>query len=68
MPNQKTDRATIQIADMGQGGGDVEEGHTTNAVGDEYFPNFWPGLPRINVVTKLEDATITFSAPTTWTN
>ncbi|CAN9128043.1 unnamed protein product [Alternaria sp. RS040] len=67
-PNQKTDSASLEIIDIYQGDGDVEDGRNTNAVGDEYFPNFWPGLPRLNVGTKLENATITFSAPTIWSN
>ncbi|KAL7778273.1 hypothetical protein CFE70_004950 [Pyrenophora teres f. teres 0-1] len=68
VPNQVTNRATLGIVDMKQGDGDVEEGRSTNAVGDEYFPNFWPGIPRLNVASKLEDATVTFSAPEIWKN
>lgn len=68
VPNQVTKRASLGTMDMDQGDGDVEQGHDTNVVGDEYFPNFWPSLPRINLATKLEDATITFSKPLTWNN
>ncbi|EUC39830.1 hypothetical protein COCMIDRAFT_110435 [Bipolaris oryzae ATCC 44560] len=68
MPNQVTKSATLGIMDLDQGEGDVEKGQDTNAVGDEYFPNFWPGIPRLNIATKLANATITFSAPEVWTN
>lgn len=68
IPNQVTKSASVGIIDMAQGDGDVERGHNANAVGDEYFPNFWPGVPRLNIGTKLENATITFSSPTVWTN
>lgn len=67
-PNQVTKDASIGIIDLDQGDGDVEKGHDTNAVGDEYFPNFWPGIPRLNIGTKLANATITFSAPKVWTS
>jgi hypothetical protein len=66
IPGQVTDNASLGFFDLGQGDGDVEEGQTTNAVGDEYFPNFWPGLLRFHPGLKLEDATITFSKPEIW--
>ena len=34
-----------------------------NAVGDEYFPNFWPGIPRYNAALRLTDATVLFQKP-----
>lgn len=68
MPNQVTKSATLGTIDLDQGDGDVEEGQDTNAVGDEYFPNFWPDVPRVNIATKLANATITFSVPELWTN
>ncbi|KAK2054360.1 hypothetical protein LY76DRAFT_686692 [Colletotrichum caudatum] len=68
VPGQATDHASLGVFDMSQEGGDVDENTGTNAVGDEYFPNFWPGLLRFHPVTKLENATITFSAPEIWKN
>ncbi|KAL0932303.1 uncharacterized protein CTRU02_213256 [Colletotrichum truncatum] len=66
VPGQFTDNASLGVFDLDQGDGDVENGQSTNAVGDEYFPNFWPGLLRFNAGIKLENATITFSDPVTW--
>ena len=68
VPTQASDKASLGLIDLKQGDGDVEEGRSTNAVGDEYFPNFWPGLPRFNIGFKLENATIGFSKPEIWTN
>jgi hypothetical protein len=51
--------------DLDQGAGD-NVGNDKNAVGDEYFPNFWPDLPRWNVGAKLEQATISFPVPEEW--
>ncbi|KAK1982020.1 hypothetical protein LZ30DRAFT_591432 [Colletotrichum cereale] len=68
VPGQVTNHASLGVFDMNQEGGDVEESLGTNAVGDEYFPNFWPGLVRFLPGTKLEDTTITFSAPEIWKN
>lgn len=68
VPTQSSDDASIGIFDLGQGDGDVVEGSNTNAVGDEYFPNFWPGLPRFNAGFKLENAAVGFSAPIVWKN
>ncbi|KAL2204675.1 hypothetical protein CC79DRAFT_1276675 [Sarocladium strictum] len=66
IPGQKTSRASLQFFDMRQGDGDVVNGQKVNAVGDEYFPNFWPGLLPFHPGMKLEDATITFSDPEIW--
>jgi hypothetical protein len=67
VPGQYTDKTSVGIIDLDQSGGDGEgNANGTNAVGDEFFQNFWPGLPRINVGLKLEDATITFSDAETW--
>ncbi|KAK2764222.1 hypothetical protein CKAH01_15762 [Colletotrichum kahawae] len=68
VPGQVTDNASLGVYDLDQGEGDVEEGKNTNVVGDEYFPNFWPGLLRFNAGIKLENATITFSEPEIWSN
>ncbi|KAI8231006.1 hypothetical protein K4K54_000325 [Colletotrichum sp. SAR 10_86] len=68
VPGQVTDNASLGVYDLDQEDGDVEEGKNTNAVGDEYFPNFWPGLLRFNAGIKLENATITFSEPEIWSN
>ncbi|KAI0391593.1 hypothetical protein F5Y17DRAFT_440000 [Xylariaceae sp. FL0594] len=66
VPGQTSTHTTLGVFDMDQGDGDVEEGQSVNSVGDEYFPNFWPGLPRFNVGLRLADARITFSAPEIW--
>jgi hypothetical protein len=68
IPSQKSKRASLGFFDFYQHDGDVEAGQKTNAVGDEYFPNFWPGLLRLNAGMKLEDTTIGFSDPEVWTN
>jgi hypothetical protein len=51
--------------DLDQGAGD-DTGNGYNAAGDEYFPNFWPGLPRHNIGVKMEKSTIEFPVPETW--
>jgi hypothetical protein len=66
VPGQRTNNAGIGFFDLDQGDGDVVEGKTTNAVGDEHYPNFWPGLLRFHPAMKLKDATITFSDPEIW--
>lgn len=68
VPEQATDNASFGVFDLGQEDGDVEGNLGTNAVGDEYFPNFWPGLLRFHPGMKLENATIVFNAPEIWTN
>ncbi|OLN82002.1 hypothetical protein CCHL11_09275 [Colletotrichum chlorophyti] len=68
VPGQATDNASLGIFDLDQGDGDVETGQNMNVVGDEYFPNFWPGLPRFTLGYKMTDATISFDAPEIWTN
>ncbi|GKT65215.1 LOW QUALITY PROTEIN: hypothetical protein ColTof4_07600 [Colletotrichum tofieldiae] len=68
VPEQATDHASVGIFDLGQEDGDVEGNMGTNIVGDEYFPNFWPGLLRFHPGMKLENATITFNAPGIWKN
>lgn len=65
VPGQSSDRTTFGTINLSQAGGDGEE-TGTNAVGDEYFPNFWPGLLSTNVGLRMEDATITFSEPVVW--
>ncbi|ORY64302.1 uncharacterized protein BCR38DRAFT_369865 [Pseudomassariella vexata] len=65
VPGQATDHATLGVFDMDQGAGDAVA-DDVNAVGDEYYENFWPGLLRFNLGIKLDNATITFSAPEIW--
>ncbi|KAK2036551.1 hypothetical protein LZ31DRAFT_483416 [Colletotrichum somersetense] len=68
VPEQVTNHASLGIFDLNQEGGDAEDNLGTNAVGDEYFPNFWPGLQRSHPGTKMENTTITFNAPEIWKN
>ncbi|KAH7038289.1 uncharacterized protein B0I36DRAFT_346284 [Microdochium trichocladiopsis] len=61
----KGSKASLGLMDLRQAETDeVVSGR--NAVGDEVFPNFWPGMPRWNVALKLTDAMISFSDPETW--
>lgn len=53
------------IIDMDQGAGD-NTGNGFNAVGDEFYPNFWPLLPRFNVGIKLTQGIVSFPVPQTW--
>jgi hypothetical protein len=56
--------AKVGTIDLSQGEEGDQIGDTgKNAVGDEYFPNFWPGLPRYNAALRLTDATVSFAAP-----
>lgn len=66
IPGQASKRASLGFLDLRQGDGDVVEGQDTNIVGDEYYPNFWPGLLPLHPALKLENATITFSDPEIW--
>lgn len=71
VPGQTSDFTTLGSFDLYQpDGGDTSGNVTgtirTNAVGDEYFENFWPGMPRQNVGLKMERATITFGEPEKW--
>lgn len=62
VPAQKSTKTTLGTFDMDQGEGDaVKDGK--NAVGDEFYPNFWPGMLRFTLGMKMEEATITFSEP-----
>ncbi|EME81770.1 uncharacterized protein MYCFIDRAFT_138667 [Pseudocercospora fijiensis CIRAD86] len=65
VPGQSSDKTTAGTINLSQAGGDGEE-TGFNAVGDEYYPNFWPGLLSTNVGLRMEDATITFSEPVVW--
>ncbi|KAK7551513.1 hypothetical protein IWX49DRAFT_287090 [Phyllosticta citricarpa] len=65
VPGQSTDTAVLGLFDMDQGEGDAVA-NGTNAVGDEYYPNFWPTLPRLNLGLRMDNATITFSEATYW--
>jgi hypothetical protein len=57
---------TPGVINMDQGTGD-NVGNGKNAVGDEFYPNFWPGLPKINLGVKLEQAVVSFPVPYKWT-
>lgn len=62
VPAQRSSKTTLGTFDMDQGEGDaVKDGK--NAVGDEFYPNFWPNMLRYTLGMKMEDATITFSEP-----
>ncbi|KAF2214709.1 hypothetical protein CERZMDRAFT_36547 [Cercospora zeae-maydis SCOH1-5] len=63
VPGQHSTNATLGLINMDQTGGDGQE-TGVNAVGDEWYPNFWPGLPKNNVALRLRNATITFSEAT----
>lgn len=56
----------VAMVDMDQGAGDVVDGENVNAVGDEYYPYFWPTLGQWNAAVKLEDFTIIFNPAETW--
>lgn len=65
VPGQYSEKTSVGTFDISQEGGDGEEtGY--NAVGDEYYPNFLPGLLSTNAGFRMEEARITFSAPTVW--
>ncbi|GIZ38210.1 hypothetical protein CKM354_000163300 [Cercospora kikuchii] len=64
-PLQESSQTTVGSINLNQRGGDGEE-EGVNAVGDEYYDNFWPGLPVVNVALKLKDAKIVFGAPEVW--
>lgn len=66
VPGQETLFAQLGVVDLYQGDGDRVDGKDVNAVGDEVFPNFWPGLLPVHPAMKLTDATITFSDPEIW--
>lgn len=50
---------------MSHGAGD-NLGAGFNAVEDEFFPTFWPGLPQLNVGVKLEEAIVSCPVPEKW--
>jgi hypothetical protein len=58
---------TSGIMDLAQNGGDEVGSTGFNAVGDEYFADFWPGLTRFNVAVRLDNATVSFPVPEKWT-
>lgn len=50
VPGQFTTQANLGTVDLDQSGTDGEGSPgEVNAVGDEWYENFWPGLPRVNV-------------------
>jgi hypothetical protein len=54
----------VGTIDLYQGEKGDQVGDTgKNAVGDEYFSNFWPGLPRYTAALRLTDATVLFQKP-----
>lgn len=61
----QSDYPTPGIIDLNQGTGD-NVGNGYNAVGDEFYSNFWPGLARFNVAVKLEQTTVSFPVPEKW--
>lgn len=62
-PGQYTTNGSVGLINMDQSGGDGER-TGRNAVGDEFYKNFWPGLPKTNIGVRLRDAVITFSEAT----
>ncbi|KAL9534840.1 hypothetical protein SMMN14_01386 [Sphaerulina musiva] len=69
VPGQFTTQANLGTVDLDQSGTDGEGSPgEVNAVGDEWYENFWPGLPRVNVGIRMKDATITFSEGTDMPN
>lgn len=62
---QQSNYSTPGVIDMDQGSGD-NVGDGKNAVGDEFYPNFWPALPRWNVGVKMEQSTVSFPVPEKW--
>jgi hypothetical protein len=62
---QKSNYTTPGTIDLDQGPGD-NVGDGKNAVGDEYFPNFWPGVPRWNLGVKMEQSIVSFPVPEKW--
>ncbi|KAK8084220.1 hypothetical protein PG997_005491 [Apiospora hydei] len=66
VPGQASDRSSLGMFDMGQGKGDAVGNTGKNAVGDEVFPNFWPGMPRLTLGLKMENAKISFGEPEIW--
>lgn len=59
MPGQFTKKASLGFVEMDQSGGEGER-EGVNGVGDEFYRNFWPGLKRVNLGVRFEDARITF--------
>jgi len=56
--------ASVGTMDLYQGPKGDQVGDTgVNGVGDEYYPNFWPNMPRFNIALKLRNAVVGFSAP-----
>ncbi|KAK7942400.1 uncharacterized protein PG986_011513 [Apiospora aurea] len=66
VPGQASDRSSLGMFDMGQGKSDAVGDTGKNAVGDEVFPNFWPGMPRLTLGLKMENAKISFGEPEIW--
>ncbi|KAK8045632.1 hypothetical protein PG993_005656 [Apiospora rasikravindrae] len=66
VPGQASDRSSIGMFDMGQGQGDAVGNTGKNAVGDEVFPNFWPGMPSLTLGLRMENAKISFGEPEIW--
>jgi hypothetical protein len=67
-PFQEAKYTSLGVFDMNQAGGDALPGQQVNAVGDEYFKYFWPGLSPVHAGMRLEDAEIGFSDPEIWVN
>jgi hypothetical protein len=67
VPGEASDQTWLGVFDLQQpNGGDAFAENGTNAVGDEYFEHFWPGMGRFNIGLRQDNATITFDAPERW--
>lgn len=60
VPGEYSNKTTIGTINLDQTGGDGEE-TGVNAVGDEFYQNFWPGVLPLTVGLKMEDSVLTFS-------
>lgn len=66
-PGQYSDKTSVGTMNLDQSGTDGEE-TGVNAVGDEWYEAFWPGLLKTSVALKMEDSTITFGKDYTMPN
>ncbi|KAK8068734.1 hypothetical protein PG994_005350 [Apiospora phragmitis] len=66
VPGQASECSSLGLFDLGQGRGDAVGNTGKNAVGDEVFPNFWPGMPRMNLGLRMDNARISFGSPEIW--
>ncbi|KAK8878755.1 Ras-related protein Rab-6A [Apiospora arundinis] len=66
VPGQASARSSLGLFDMDQGRGDQVGDTGRNAVGDEFFPNFWPNTPRLTLGLRMDNAKISFGEPEIW--